>query len=217
MTRPRVDVIIPTVDRLQMLQEAIASIEAQTYENWKLLIVDNGSTDGTVDWLESRGIPWVSESVKGVGAARNAGAAATDNPYMYFLDNDDLAEPDAIEILVDAVTRTPVDFVYGIAQNVVITEAIQLHQPTKALPAPIASSSLMSREALNRFGYFELNNYSWASWYLNAKDAGLTELALDIQICKRRIHGSNISSEADAKSKFFELIRTRLAEKQAPN
>ena len=217
MNRPMVDVIIPTVNRLQMLQEAIASIEAQTYQNWQLFVADNGSTDGTIEWLDSQSIPWVLETVRGVGSARNAGAAATHNPYIYFLDNDDLAEPNGLELMVDAITTAQVDFCYGIAQNVVITEGIQLHEPTRSRPAPIASSSLMSRAALGRFGYFELNNYSWASWYLKAKDAGLTEVTLDEQICRRRIHGGNISSEADAKSKFFELIRSRLAEKQGPN
>lgn len=215
MKPPVVDVIIPTLDRLEMLQEAIASIRAQSYQHWNLVVADNGSTDGTLEWLGSQGIRYVQAAVKGAGAARNAGAAATDNPWLYFLDSDDLAEPNAIEVLIEHVVRERVDLCFGYAQNVVTVAGLQLHPTNTARPAPISSTSLLSREALHRYGEFSTDNFSWAAWYLEAKDNGLTEAAIDVQICRRRIHGDNVSSETGAKSAFFDLIRHRLAQKQA--
>lgn len=217
MNFPMVDVIVPTLNRLEMLQEAIASIRAQTYENWKLLVADNGSTDGTREWLDSEQISWVAEDVKGAGAARNAGAFATSSPLIYFLDSDDLAMPNTLALLVEAQQAQQVDLCFGAAQNLVMVDGVKLHQQESTRPAPISSTSILSREAFERYGRFEDDNHSWVAWYLDAKDAGLTEFSLAEQVCLRRIHGANVSSEAGAKSVFFDLIRSRLAQKKAQN
>src|SRR6476660_2754599 len=54
---PAVSIILPTYDRLPLLRDAVASVLAQTVQDWELFVVDDGSTDGTVEWLESLGDP----------------------------------------------------------------------------------------------------------------------------------------------------------------
>ena len=205
-----VDVIVPTFNRLRMLQEAVASIRAQHFADWQLVVADNGSTDGTQQWLEGEGITWVSASIRGAGAARNAGIAATNNPLIYFLDSDDLATPTALEILVRASQESGAEICYGVATNQVLGRDLRLHEPTRATPAPLASTSLIRREAFAKYGPFDSDNFSWPAWYLRSRDLGLTEFAVFDEICQRRIHGANVSSEAGAKSVYFDLIRSRL-------
>ena len=208
--KPQVDVVVPTLNRLSMLQQAVASIEAQTYPNWRLLIADNGSTDGTLEWLEHEGIDWVSAPIRGAGAARNAGIAASNNPLIYFLDSDDLAAPSALELLVQASEESGADICFGVAKNEVLDGETKVHEPTRTAPAPLASTSLIRRTALEVHGPFADDNFSWVAWYLRARDLGLTEHAISEVVCQRRIHGANVSSEVGAKSAYFDLIRSRL-------
>jgi glycosyltransferase involved in cell wall biosynthesis len=96
---PRVSVIIPTYNRAAMVKEAAAAVLAQTYRDFELLVVDDGSTDGTREALaafagEIRVLP--SPSRRGVSAARNLGIAATQGEWLAFLDSDDLWLPEKL-------------------------------------------------------------------------------------------------------------------------
>lgn len=96
---PRVSVIIPTYNRAALVQEAVASVLAQTYRDFELLVVDDGSTDGTLAALA----PWDGEvrvlsrpSRGGVSAARNTGIAGARGEWLAFLDADDLWLPEKL-------------------------------------------------------------------------------------------------------------------------
>jgi glycosyltransferase involved in cell wall biosynthesis len=87
-----VSVIIPTYNRARMLKEAIDSVLAQEYKDFELLVVDDGSTDNTLDLLQPYGqrLTLIQQQNRGVSAARNAGIAAASGRYISFLDSDDL-------------------------------------------------------------------------------------------------------------------------------
>ncbi|MFW5989348.1 MAG: glycosyltransferase [Desulfosudaceae bacterium] len=96
-TRASVDVsvIIPTFNRAGLVNEAVESVLAQRGADFELIVVDDGSTDGTGPALRSRGqdITLLSRPNRGVSAARNAGAARASGRYLAFLDSDDLWLP----------------------------------------------------------------------------------------------------------------------------
>ena len=119
--------------------------------------------------------------------------------------------PKTLETLLVTAQETDVDLCFGAARNEVVGEASLIHDATKLIPAPISSTSLIRRDAFERFGRFGTDNFSWATWYLDAKSAGLTERAISQQVSIRRIHQSNVSHDAEAKAFFFTLIRQRLA------
>jgi glycosyltransferase involved in cell wall biosynthesis len=90
---PKVSVIIPTYNRLPMLEEAVNSVLAQDFEDMELIVVDDGSTDGTAEVMGRYGgrVKLLEHPAnRGVSAARNRGILHARGKYIAFLDSDDL-------------------------------------------------------------------------------------------------------------------------------
>ncbi|CAN2048791.1 Glycosyl transferase [Candidatus Magnetomoraceae bacterium gMMP-13] len=87
-----VSVIIPTYNRVKFLKDAIDSVLAQDYNDFELIVVNDGSTDSTPELLKSYGkrIKVIHQKNKGVSAARNSGIAESCGEFTAFLDSDDL-------------------------------------------------------------------------------------------------------------------------------
>ena len=85
----------------------MAALKAQTYRNFKILVVDNGSTDGSVDWLKERQIDTIFlEENTGFSGAVNVGIRAADTPYVILLNNDTRAEEYFVAELVRAIEQS---------------------------------------------------------------------------------------------------------------
>jgi glycosyltransferase involved in cell wall biosynthesis len=109
-TVPLVSVIIPTYNRAAWVKEAAASVLAQTLRDYELLVVDDGSTDATLETLVSLGRRVkVLRSTwrRGVSAARNLGVAAARGEWLAFLDSDDLWLPDKLARQVEYMRAHP--------------------------------------------------------------------------------------------------------------
>jgi glycosyltransferase involved in cell wall biosynthesis len=96
---PEVSVVIPTYNRRAMLLEAIDSVLAQSNQSFELIVVDDGSTDGTDEHLTRLGKTVRIERIdrRGPAAARNRGGALASAPLIAFLDSDDLWAPTKLE------------------------------------------------------------------------------------------------------------------------
>jgi glycosyltransferase involved in cell wall biosynthesis len=106
----RVSVIIPTYNRAFFLTEAVASVLAQTYGDFELLVVDDGSTDATPAALAPFGsrVAVLRRATRGgVSAARNLGAAAATGDWLAFLDSDDLWLPEKLALQVEYLRAHP--------------------------------------------------------------------------------------------------------------
>jgi len=131
-------VILPTWNRRRRLEEAIASVLAQTYTDYEILVVDDGSTDGTREMVEERypGRPVVYrfQENRGSSAARNAGIRAAKGELLAFLDSDDLWLPRKLELQVPLFDRSPaVGFVFcGSAKIDDAGGVLELRKPTAA-------------------------------------------------------------------------------------
>lgn len=117
---PKVSIILPTYNRLGFLEEAIRSITSQEFQDWELIVVDDGSTDSTEDYLAQRlkslVQPWqyIYQNNQGAYAARNTGLELATGKYVAFYDSDDLWLPHHLQDCVKALEKTPeVDWVYG--------------------------------------------------------------------------------------------------------
>jgi glycosyltransferase involved in cell wall biosynthesis len=92
---PTFSVVIPTYNRLDSLKQALSSVRLQTYCDYEIIVVDDGSSDGTTDYLASlnRSVKALQQRNSGPAAARNLGAAHATGTYIAFLDSDDLWPP----------------------------------------------------------------------------------------------------------------------------
>ena len=101
-------VVIPTYNRSHIVGRAIESALAQEYPPAEIIVIDDGSVDGTRETLESYGdkIRWVYQANAGVSAARNRGVKETKSEWIAFLDSDDYWLPDHLERIVRAIHAT---------------------------------------------------------------------------------------------------------------
>lgn len=113
-------VIIPVYNRPDLLWSAVRSVIAQTYPNIELVIVDDGSTDGTPDEIplirkevEDRGFLFksIQKANGGASSARNSGIKVLSGEFVQFLDSDDLLHPQRLERVAEEFKNTDADFI----------------------------------------------------------------------------------------------------------
>jgi len=110
---PQVSVVIPTYNRAEMLRGALESVRAQTVPASQVAVVDDGSTDHTVEVVRdfaSSGLPIVyltGPHRDRLGEARNRGVEATGGEWIAFLDSDDIWKPERLRRQLDAIARMP--------------------------------------------------------------------------------------------------------------
>lgn len=99
---PLVSIIIPTYNRKRLLNEAIDSVLVQDFKDFELIVVDDGSTDDSVELIHGYGrrLTLIQQQNRGVSAARNTGIAAASGEYVAFLDSDDLWLPQKLSCQV---------------------------------------------------------------------------------------------------------------------
>ncbi len=113
---PNISVCIPTYNREHLLKETLDSVFAQTYRDFEVVIVDDGSTDGTKQMLERNGydVRYHWQENAGDANARNKLIEIASGRYISFLDSDDLLYPDALEKMMQAMPQGAEDIVvYG--------------------------------------------------------------------------------------------------------
>lgn len=107
---PAVSIVMPCFNGAEHLPASVGSVLRQTFENWELIVVDDGSTDTSFAWLESQidaRLVLVKQLNQGVSAARNAGLARARAEYVAFLDADDTWAPSFLERLHGALVAQP--------------------------------------------------------------------------------------------------------------
>ena len=114
---PLVTVVMPTWNRLPLVEEAVRSVVAQTYAHWELIVVDDGSTDGTAERVQALGESRIrvlrQPHTGNLGALRNCGAAAGSGELIAFLDSDDVWLPRKLELQVRALAETQAQWGYA--------------------------------------------------------------------------------------------------------
>jgi len=105
---PFISVIIPTFNRLELLKETLESVRNQAFRDFELIVVDDGSSDGTAEWLDEQAdIRTIHQENSGIAASRNRGAFASRGNWLAFLDHDDLWSPDKLRVQAEFVQTNP--------------------------------------------------------------------------------------------------------------
>lgn len=116
LENPKISVIIPAYNARRFIGEAIESVLRQTVSAHEIIVVDDGSTDGTGEFVQERFgdvVRVIRQENKGMGAARNTGIRVATGNIFQFLDADDLLLPNKFEVQLDFWRRNPnFDIVY---------------------------------------------------------------------------------------------------------
>ena len=110
MSAPKISVVVPAYNVERYVGECLASIRAQTLADWECILIDDGSTDATVEQARRVADPRITvirQPNRGVSSARNAGLANASGTHLLFLDADDMLHPLALERLSGALDASP--------------------------------------------------------------------------------------------------------------
>lgn len=200
--RPLVSAIIPVCNGERYLAEAIESILIQQYEPLELIVVDDGSTDGTAKVVRRfTGIRYDYRRHAGIGSTRNRGLALAQGERIAFLDADDVWLPNKLRLQSQAFVANPdVDVVTGHVEQFhspELDESVtrRIHCPRQALPGYVFGAALIKRRVFEHVGpiseYCEQGES--VDWCIRAKDLGVTFHVLDDVVMRRRLHETNYS------------------------
>jgi GT2 family glycosyltransferase len=230
-----VSVIIVNWNGRHWLEQCLPTLQTQTFTDFEVVVVDNGSDDGSVAWLQSR---WPSvrllalpENV-GFAPANNLGIQATDSPFVVTLNNDTLAEPDWLEAMVTTVTDPAIGMVAcqmlmwqqpdrldsagieidwaGIAWNRGAGQPAHSLAHSADVFGPCAGAALYRRQMLNEVGCFDEDFFAFyedvdLAW--RAQQAGW-RCRYQPQACVRHWHSATAGQNIPQKT--FLLGRNKL-------
>jgi glycosyltransferase involved in cell wall biosynthesis len=210
----KVSVITPTYNRADMIGDAIQSVLAQTFDDWELIVVDDGSQDNTravvTEYKDPR-IRYIYQENRGLPGARNTGIRHAHGVYVAFLDSDDRFLPNKIDHQsAELDARPELGLVAGGHREVDVTLQLlrqvcpweytpHLDVLTWLFQCPlIVNSILVRREWLERVGMFDESMRFVEDWdlWLRLAYAGCSMAWQPELVCDYRIHGSNMARQA---------------------
>jgi cellulose synthase/poly-beta-1,6-N-acetylglucosamine synthase-like glycosyltransferase len=223
---PKVSIVIPAYNAMTYLPDTLASVFQQTFSDFEVLLVDDGSTDSIQTWVaqtvSDRRVRLISQPNQGLSAARNTGITHSQSEYIAFLDADDLWHPTKLAQQVQWLDAHPtVGLIYN--QTAQIDSA---GTPTgRVLGSEIAgnilpqmlqrniidcpSSVLVRRQCFDRVGLFDRTLRSVEDWDMWIRIAAIYPVAV---ICKPlvyyRQHPSNMSKNWRVMEQSFDRVIT---------
>jgi len=222
---PKVTVIIPTYNRARYLGEAIASVLNQTFSDFELIVIDDGSTDNTPELVRAIGdrrIDYRQRSHNGISASLNAGLCEARGQYIARLDSDDLWHPEMLSTLVAILDTQPaIGVAYGKAQAIDSEGSTLPHVLGRAGYFPGDSlrslvyddctcniALLARRESLDRAGSYDealAANEDWDMWLRVARSDRFC--FVDKILAWFRLHDCNHTGLASPQ--FLMMLETR--------
>ena len=223
---PLISVMIGAYNAAPYLGEAIDSVFAQDYEPTELIVVDDGSTDGTADVARSFAeVQVIQQENGGNGAARNRAVENASGELYAFLDADDRFTPGKLTLQKVALDADPgLDIVFGHVREFLSPE---LDEETRARlrppapdPMPWTAPNLMlvRRESFERVGPFTtaVRVGVTVDWFARAAEAGLRYSILPDVVLERRLHTQNNGlRESASRSQYLEVIRQAMERRRA--
>jgi glycosyltransferase involved in cell wall biosynthesis len=233
---PLISCVVPVFNGERYLKEALDSILVQTYRPLEIIVIDDGSTDGTAAVVTSYGaqVRYVSQPNAGPAAARNLGLREARGEFVAFLDADDLWYPEKLTRQMARFAARPElalcvthirNFLSSDVNSKIAAHYRDHPRLIRALPG-YATGTLLARWTLfHTVGHFDstLKHSDTTEWFLRAAERGaIIELVPDALVY-RRLHETNFSHlEACAsREEYLQLVksyldRRRLTDREAP-
>lgn len=222
-----VSCVIPVYNGARFVGESIESVLAQAYRPLEIIVVDDGSTDGTEDVLAAFGdrIRTFFQPNAGPSAARNRGVAEARGEWLTFQDADDLWVPDKLERQMESFRKNPaLDLCFGHLQNFWEPELRDIEERARdtwlAQPHPAHGPPLMlmRRELFERVGPFDtaLRTGEDTDWHFRAREIGVVTECLPDVLLRRRRHGRNLTANWNASAEdMFTMLKRSIERRRA--
>ena len=224
--KPLVSVLIGAYNAAAYIGEAIESALGQDYRPLELIVVDDGSTDGTADVVRRYGdsAQYAFQENAGNGAARNRAVGRASGALFAFLDADDRFVPGKLDQQWEALRADPdLDVVFGHVREFVSPELSDderatIRPPAPPAPWPAPNLMLIRREAFDRVGPFSeaVKVGVTVDWYARALEVGLRGAMLESVVLERRLHlGNNGLRERDLRHQYLHVLKASLDRRRA--
>ena len=210
---PAVSVVIPTYCHQDYVLETLDSVFAQTFTDYEVIIINDGSPDQTAEVLrssvESKRIRYYEQTNAGQSAARNHGLAEARGKFIAFLDDDDLWPPDKLAWQVDVLKATDAVLIGGrtaqLRDGLIVppqtdwrSDKLSLTDLAKGCSFLSPGQTLIRREALDKIGGFDESIWGVDDYDLYLRLAKHGELRVDSQVSLYyRLHAGNASRQRE--------------------
>lgn len=222
----RISVLVPVFDAERYLGEALDSALSQSVPPSEVVVVDDGSRDGSLRVAASFGerVRVVRQPHAGIGAARNRLVSEASGDWLAFLDADDRWTPTALAAHLAALeTRPRADAALGRVVQFVSPELPDTARALLACPeGPMAGAhpgaSLLRKGAFSRVGPFrvDLRVGEFVDWWMRGLEAGLDAASHDAVVLERRLHETNTGRrEKAAVTDYLKVVRQALARRRS--
>lgn len=214
MAEPVVAVILPVFNGARFITEALSAVLAQDHRPLEVVVVDDGSDDGSADIAETfSGVRVLRRPNQGPAAARNAGIAASSAPLITFCDADDRYRPHKVGAQADYLCAHPEVGCVLVHHEVFIdpevTRPAWLFDDDGVQP----ESAMTRRSVVDSCGAFDpqLRFGEGMEWLVRLRTNGVTIGVLPDVLVDRRIHGSNLSYDRRALQRtMLGAVRARI-------
>jgi glycosyltransferase involved in cell wall biosynthesis len=227
---PLVSVVIPAYNAERYVGEAIESVLAQAYSSLELIVVDDGSSDGTAEVVAGYSeATLIAQENSGPSAARNRGFAASAGEVVAFHDSDDAMTPDKLSVQVGHLLEHPSVGCVLAEQEVLVEPGAELpfwiegsKAPTVMPPRPAELADepmvhpmtmVVRRAAFEQVGGFDesMRVAEDFDWMLRASEQGIEIARLSSVLLRRRVRADSLTQDAEAaRAGFFRAFKARI-------
>jgi glycosyltransferase involved in cell wall biosynthesis len=220
---PKVNIVIPCHNYEEFVAEAVESVLGQTYRDWTLTLIDDGSTDGSLDIMrryeELPGVRIIEQPNSGVSRARNAGIAAVGSEYVLTLDADDLLDATFLEKTVpvldaDASLGLVYTWMMYFGEQELLIENSEYEFEVLLRENFVNTTSLFRRAAWAQVGGFdtEIGGYEDWEFWIALGEKGWFGKVVPEPLFRYRRHGDSLVVQHDS---MGDIIVSRIKAKHA--
>lgn len=204
MNEPTVSVVMAVCNGEAFIRDALASVQGQTVTPLEVIVVDDGSTDRTPEYVEREpGMTLLRQRNAGASAARNAAIARASGEWVAFLDSDDVWLPDKLERQLDLVGNRPELEIVGGGHLAFLEPGtsrpgwLNPRHLIDGTPTFVSSALLVKRSIFARLGMFDesLRFAEDFEWVARARAAGVPIGCVAEIVLRKRVHQTNTTHQ----------------------
>lgn len=213
-----ISVVIPVFNNAAYVAAAVESVQAQQAPG-EIIVVDDGSTDGSGEQAARAGARVLRQANAGIGPARNLGVRASAGEWIAFLDADDLWLPGKLAAQAAVLDEHPeVDMVFTNVEPFLTPELGRPEAPGPVMAGYFAGTMLIRRASLERAGEFAggWKVGEFIDWFARAREAGLRDHLIPRVYHRRRVHEANTGTrERGHRADFARILKASLDRRRA--